>query len=322
MRADRQHTPHRKHHAVTLLSRPAPIFATTMPLAWPRPALAICVPHQQFLTKSCAASTWPTTADMPARANLRLLDGPDPLRNLATDKRMTRLRNGGDDRGPYRHILSIRPLHAHQQQPPRHAASQSARHLEREPRSTVGLEVHRQHQHRDELLDGRIGESRRSARATLRPSRLDSPFWLRDCAQILQRPRIRRAITTPTSGAIPFPWITCRQACGLWAQRGSRCISSRITRTASTRPFCATAPIRASRKLPSSFSTISSPARMEPSSAVPANRPRINTDFPTAPRRASACLPPWTPKSFAPSSIAFRGRSKILGVDDGTSHTS
>ena len=32
-----------------------------------------------------------------SRANLRLLDGPDPLRDLATDKRMLRLRNGGDD---------------------------------------------------------------------------------------------------------------------------------------------------------------------------------------------------------------------------------
>ena len=34
-----------------------------------------------------------------ARANVRLLDGPDPLRGLATDKRMARLRDGGDDPG-------------------------------------------------------------------------------------------------------------------------------------------------------------------------------------------------------------------------------
>ncbi len=34
-----------------------------------------------------------------SRANLRLVDGPDPLRALATDKRMERLRNGGDDPG-------------------------------------------------------------------------------------------------------------------------------------------------------------------------------------------------------------------------------
>jgi alpha-L-fucosidase 2 len=33
------------------------------------------------------------------RANLRLSDGPDPLRDLATDKRMERLRKGGDDPG-------------------------------------------------------------------------------------------------------------------------------------------------------------------------------------------------------------------------------
>jgi len=32
-----------------------------------------------------------------SRANLRLIDGPDPLRDVATDKRMERLRNGGDD---------------------------------------------------------------------------------------------------------------------------------------------------------------------------------------------------------------------------------
>jgi alpha-L-fucosidase 2 len=31
------------------------------------------------------------------RANLHLVDGPDPLRDVATDKRMARLRNGGDD---------------------------------------------------------------------------------------------------------------------------------------------------------------------------------------------------------------------------------
>ncbi|MGD0481243.1 MAG: glycoside hydrolase family 95 protein [Terracidiphilus sp.] len=33
------------------------------------------------------------------RANLRLIDGLDPLRSLATDKRLERLRNGGDDPG-------------------------------------------------------------------------------------------------------------------------------------------------------------------------------------------------------------------------------
>jgi alpha-L-fucosidase 2 len=33
------------------------------------------------------------------RTNLRLLDGPDPLRDVATDKRMERLRNSGDDSG-------------------------------------------------------------------------------------------------------------------------------------------------------------------------------------------------------------------------------
>jgi alpha-L-fucosidase 2 len=35
-----------------------------------------------------------------SRANLRLLDGPDPLRDLATDKRVERLKNGGPDAGP------------------------------------------------------------------------------------------------------------------------------------------------------------------------------------------------------------------------------
>jgi alpha-L-fucosidase 2 len=34
-----------------------------------------------------------------SRANVRLFDGPDPLRDLATDKRMERLRKGGDDSG-------------------------------------------------------------------------------------------------------------------------------------------------------------------------------------------------------------------------------
>jgi alpha-L-fucosidase 2 len=34
-----------------------------------------------------------------SRANLHLVDGPDPLRDVATDKRMLRLRNGGDDPG-------------------------------------------------------------------------------------------------------------------------------------------------------------------------------------------------------------------------------
>jgi alpha-L-fucosidase 2 len=34
-----------------------------------------------------------------SRANLRLVDGPDPLRDVATDKRMARLRNGSDDPG-------------------------------------------------------------------------------------------------------------------------------------------------------------------------------------------------------------------------------
>ena len=33
------------------------------------------------------------------RANLRLFEGPDPLRNLATDKRMMRVKNGGEDAG-------------------------------------------------------------------------------------------------------------------------------------------------------------------------------------------------------------------------------
>ena len=33
------------------------------------------------------------------RCNLRLLDGPDPLRAMATDKRMERLKNGGEDAG-------------------------------------------------------------------------------------------------------------------------------------------------------------------------------------------------------------------------------
>jgi alpha-L-fucosidase 2 len=35
-----------------------------------------------------------------SRANFRLLDGPDPLRDLATDKRMQRLKNGGLNSGP------------------------------------------------------------------------------------------------------------------------------------------------------------------------------------------------------------------------------
>jgi alpha-L-fucosidase 2 len=35
-----------------------------------------------------------------SRANLRLLDGPDPLRDLATDKRMERLKNGDQNAGP------------------------------------------------------------------------------------------------------------------------------------------------------------------------------------------------------------------------------
>jgi len=34
-----------------------------------------------------------------SRANVRLVDGPDPLRDVATDKRMERLRNGGGDPG-------------------------------------------------------------------------------------------------------------------------------------------------------------------------------------------------------------------------------
>ncbi|MDR3798389.1 MAG: glycoside hydrolase family 95 protein [Terracidiphilus sp.] len=34
-----------------------------------------------------------------SRVNLRLVDGPDPLRDVATDKRMERLRNGADDPG-------------------------------------------------------------------------------------------------------------------------------------------------------------------------------------------------------------------------------
>jgi len=33
------------------------------------------------------------------RADLRLLEGPDPLRDLATDKRMARVKNGGEDAG-------------------------------------------------------------------------------------------------------------------------------------------------------------------------------------------------------------------------------
>jgi alpha-L-fucosidase 2 len=34
-----------------------------------------------------------------SRANVRLVDGPDPLRDVATDKRIERLRNGSDDSG-------------------------------------------------------------------------------------------------------------------------------------------------------------------------------------------------------------------------------
>src|SRR6202044_1897494 len=33
------------------------------------------------------------------RCDLHLLDGPDPLRDMATDKRMQRLKNGGEDAG-------------------------------------------------------------------------------------------------------------------------------------------------------------------------------------------------------------------------------
>jgi alpha-L-fucosidase 2 len=52
--------------------------------------------------RSCAELRVEHVADYrryAGRANLRLIDGPDPLRDLATDKRIERLRKGGDDPG-------------------------------------------------------------------------------------------------------------------------------------------------------------------------------------------------------------------------------
>ena len=53
-----------------------------------------------------------------------------------------------------RTALPVRPLPADREQPAGHAAGQPAGHLERRAAAAVELELHHQHQHRDELLAG------------------------------------------------------------------------------------------------------------------------------------------------------------------------
>ena len=82
---------------------------------------------------------------------------------LPTDERIADA--GRDGPAARRAALPVRPLPADRQQPSRHAAGEPAGHLERRAARAVELELHDQHQHRDELLAGGAGQPRRAARA-------------------------------------------------------------------------------------------------------------------------------------------------------------
>ena len=93
-----------------------------------------------------------------ARPRARHRAARDADRRADREARRRRSRAG-------RAAVPVRPLPDDRRQPSRQPADEPAGHLERRDPSAVELELHDQHQHRDELLAGGDRQPRRAARA-------------------------------------------------------------------------------------------------------------------------------------------------------------
>ena len=100
-----------------------------------------------------------------------------------------RLRQGQRPRAG-RPAVPVRPLPADRLQPPRRPAGQPAGHLERLQQARLGQQVHRQHQHRDELLAGRSGQPAGVPVAPVRRAEGPLPVRRRRRQGAVQRPRL------------------------------------------------------------------------------------------------------------------------------------
>ena len=131
-------------------------------------------------------------------------------------------------------VLPVRPLPADLEQPSGQHAGEPPGHLERLARAVVGLQVHDQHQHRDELL---AGGGRRTSRSCTRRCSICRQRARRRPARRARRCMARAAsssITTPTCGVTPCRSTSRDRGSGRWAAPGCRCTSGIITTTRAT----------------------------------------------------------------------------------------
>ena len=135
--------------------------------------------------------------------------------------------------------VPVRPLPAHLLVAAGHAAGQPAGHLERQHEPAVGLEVHDQHQHRDELL-ARRGRQPLRVRGAAVPDDPRADRRGRDASRASTTARAGGSRTrTRISGASRRRWTARAGARSRPAAPGSPRISGSTTGSRATPAFCA-----------------------------------------------------------------------------------
>ena len=101
-------------------------------------------------SSGCEPITWPTISGCSGARPATWTSG---RLTLPTDERLERVKHG-ERPGARSAVLSVRPLPAHREQPPRRSAGEPAGPVERQHEPAVGQRLSHQHQPADELLAG------------------------------------------------------------------------------------------------------------------------------------------------------------------------
>ena len=186
--------------------------------------------------------TWPTIS---GSSGARRCGSDQRRASTLADRRTTGARQTRRARSGARSaVLSVRPVSADGQQPPRRTACESAGAVERQHEPAVGQRLSPQHQLADELLARGSLEPGRDAPAALRLHRVAACAGQRRPQGSTTVPAASSRITSRTSGDSPALGICRVRVCGRPAPRGSCSIcgstisSIRIARSSRGRTRC------------------------------------------------------------------------------------